>query len=212
MKRPTGDGAPSPRRRSSYRKGIALLVLALVIVASFGTMSMAQPSGCTNLIADSGLETGSGWSITSGGSYAMISNYLAHGGAQSAHLAGVDNANDQLKVALTLLADKPTVTLSFWWRIHTEEESNEFDGLSVVVADAAGNALRSLLTLGSNSAANQWQQQTLDLSEYAGQSIQLQFVAQTDASLITDFFVDDVAVTACGASQTFRVLLPITQR
>jgi kumamolisin len=142
----------------------------------------------------------------------MINNYLAHGGVQSAHLAGVDNAKDQLKVALALPADKPSVTLSFWWRIHTEEESNEFDGLSVVVADAAGNALRSLLTLGSNSAANQWQQQTLDLSEFASQSIQLQFVAQTDSSLVTDFFVDDVAVTACGASQGFQVFLPLTQR
>jgi hypothetical protein len=108
-------------------------------------------------------------------------------------------------------ADKPNVTLSFWWQIQSEEESGEFDGLSVLVS--ANGDQRSLLTLGSANAIDQWQQSTVDLSSYAGQTIQLQFVAQTDSSLVTDFFIDDVTVEACGASAgDFRVFLPLTQR
>jgi hypothetical protein len=117
-----------------------------------------------------------------------------------------------MSIALNLPADKPAVTLSFWWQVQSEEVSGEFDGMTVVAADSAGNLLRSLLTLGSSNAASQWQQSSLDLSEYSGQSIQLKFVAQADSSLVSDFFVDDVAVTACSPNQENRVFLPLTQR
>jgi hypothetical protein len=192
---------------------ISLLVLAALAVASFGSLTIAQPSNCTNLVADSSFESGAGWQSTTSGDYALLGNFQARTGVQAAHLAGIDNANDQLTLPLTLPADKPRVTLTFWWQIQSEEESGEFDGLSVLVADAGGNILRSLLTLGSSSAANQWQQSTVDLSGYTGQSIQLKFAAQTDNTLVTDFFVDDVTVEACGAAAAdFNVFLPLTQR
>src|SRR5689334_18434646 len=116
---------------------IALVVVTLLLVAGLSRMTVAQPADCANLVQDSGLENGSGWSTHSSGNYALLSNYLVHSGAQAAHLAGVDNAADQLSTTLALPADKKTVTLSFWWQIHSEEVSAEFDGLTVLVADAA---------------------------------------------------------------------------
>jgi kumamolisin len=116
-----------------------------------------------------------------------------------------------LSIPLVLPTDKPSVTLSFWWQVQSEEQSGEFDGMSVVAADSQGKPMRSLLTLGSDSTAAQWQQSLVDLSSYSGQAIQLQFVAQTDSSLVTDFFIDDVAVTACSAA-AYQVFLPVTQR
>jgi len=186
--------------------------LAALVIASLSTLAVAQSSNCSNLVADGGFENGAGWQTNTTGSYALLSDFLAHSGARAAHLAGVDSAADQLSIALNLPTDKPAVTLSFWWQVQSEEVSGEFDGMTVVAADSAGNPVRSLLTLGSSSSATQWQQSSLDLSEFSGQSIQVKFVAQADSSLVSDFFVDDVAVTACGPDQEHRVFLPLTQR
>lgn len=199
--------------RAAPGKVTIFLALTLILAAGLGTATVAQTTDCTNLVADSGLESGSGWITEASGSYQIISGFQAHNGANAAHLAGVDNASDQLATTLALPADRPSVTLAFWWQIQSEEESGEFDGITVLVADAAGNPLRSMLTLGSSSASTQWQQTSVDLSEFAGQTIQLKFVAQSDSSLVTDFFIDDVTVNACSASaQGFRLFLPYTDR
>ncbi len=196
--------------RPTLSKSLSLVALVALLVASFGSWAVAQPTNCTNLVADSGFEQGSGWQSSSSGNYALVSNFLTYQGAQAAHLAGVDNATDKLTLLLNLPAAQPNVNLSFWWRVQSEEESGEFDGLTVLVADAAGNPVRSLMALGSANAAAQWQQSSIDLSSFAGQSIQLQFVAQTDSSLVTDFFIDNVQVTACSAQQ-YQLFLPLTQ-
>jgi hypothetical protein len=198
--------------RAAPGKVTIFLALTLILAAGLGTATVAQPADCNNLVADSGLESGSGWATEASGSYQVISGFRSHSGANAAHLAGVDNASDQLATTLALPADRSSVTLTFWWQIQSEEESSEFDGITVLVADAAGNQLRSVLTLGSGSASTQWQQTSVDLSEFAGQTIQLKFVAQTDESLVTDFFIDDVAVTACSGAQGFRLFLPYTDR
>lgn len=212
MFRPNTNRRPHPVRLLPRTRVVSLLVLASLVLAGLGAYSVAQPSNCMTLVDDAAFDSGSGWQSSTSGDYVVASDFLTYRGAGAAHLAGVDNATDQLFTTLTLPADKPEVTLTFWWQIHSEEESGEFDSLTVLVTDLAGNPLRSLLTLGSDSASQQWQQSVLDLSEFAGQSIQLKFLAQTDSSLVTDFFVDDVTVTACGGAAEHRVFLPVTQR
>jgi hypothetical protein len=94
-----------------------------------------------------------------------------------------------------------------------EEKDYLIRSLLAPLGESHGNTLRALLTLGSDSAANLWQQSALDLSGFAGQTIQLKFVAQTDETLVTDFFIDDVEVQACTAiSQGFRLFLPMVDR
>ena len=190
---------------------VALLALAALLVASVSSLAVAQPSNCVNLVSDGSFESGSGWQTSTNGSYALITDFQAHSGVKAAQLAGIDNASDQLPLALNLPADKPAVTVAFWWQVESEEVSGEFDGMTVAAADAAGNLLRSLVTLDSASSGAQWQQSSLDLSEFSGQSIQLKFLAQSDSTLVSDFFVDDVTVSACGAAE-HRVFLPWTQR
>jgi hypothetical protein len=211
MSHPSVRARSQPAHRTIRIRVVALVALAALILATISTFAVAQPSNCTNLVADGGFESGSGWQVATDGSYGLLSDFYARSGAKSAHLGGVDGASDVLSIPLVLPADKPAVTLSFWWHVLSEEQSGEFDGLSVVAADSQGKPMRSLLTLGSDSAATQWQQSLIDLSGYSGQAIQLQFVAQTDSSLVTDFFIDDVAVTACGAA-AYQVFLPVTQR
>lgn len=211
MSHPSVRARSQPAQRTVRTRVVALVALAALLLATVSTFAVAQTSNCANLVADGGFESSSGWQSSTSGSYGLISDFYARSGANAAHLGGIDGANDVLSIPLVLPADKPSVTLSFWWQVQSEEQSGEFDGLSVVAADSQGTPVRSLLTLGSDSAATQWQQSQIDLSSYSGQAIQLKFVAQTDSSLVTDFFIDDVAVTACGAA-AYQVFLPVTQR
>lgn len=206
---PRGHGRPARPSRHLW----VLLVLTLVLAIGVGQISVAQSVSCTQLLADSGLETGSGWNTQTNGSYALFSSNLVYDGQRAAHLAGVNNANDQLSTTLKLPTGKSSLNLSLWWQVGSEDQNSDFDGLSVLITDAAGKTLKSLLTLGGDNVTGNWQQSTLSLNDFAGQTVQLKFWAQTDETLVTDFYLDDVAVTACDtSSQGFNLFLPITKR
>lgn len=172
--------------------------LVLLLTPSVSGVAHAQTDSCTDLVADSSLESGSGWSIKTHGGYTLLSRVQAHTGSGSAYLAGVNNANDLLSTKLVLPVAKTAVTLSFWWKVNSEDRGDVNDRFAVQIVDGNGKTHKSLFTLGSERASNQWQQTTLDLDEFANQQIQLQFVAKTDDTLVTDFFVDDVEVNACA--------------
>ena len=181
---------------SRWQRAICLALLMLLIP---GVTRVAQADSCTDLVADSSLESGSGWSIKTHGGYTVLSTVQAHTGAGSAYLAGVDNADDLLSTKLALPAEQASLMLSFWWKVNSEDRSDVNDKFAVQIIDGTGKMHRNLFTLSSERASNQWQQTTLDLHEFADQSIQLQFAAKTDDALVTDFFVDDVEVNACGS-------------
>jgi hypothetical protein len=181
-----------------WRRALSLALLVF-LMPGVSSVSLAQTGSCADLVADSSLESGSGWAIKTNGGYTLLSTVQAHTGAGSAYLAGVDNANDLLSTILALPGDKSLIVLSFWWKVNSEDRSDVNDKFAVQVVDSAGKAHKSLFTLGSARASNRWQQSRIDLHEFAGQQIQLQFMAKTDDALVTDFFVDDVEVNACAA-------------
>ncbi len=174
------------------------ICLALFLLLTPGVTGVAQADSCTDLVADSSLESGSGWFIKTNGGYTLLSTVQAHTGSGSAYLAGVDHANDMLSTKLALPADQASLVLSFWWKVNSEDRSDVNDKFAVQIVDGAGKTHKNLFTLGSERASNQWQQTTIDLRDFANQQIQLQFAAKTDDALVTDFFVDDVEVNACG--------------
>ncbi|MGQ9490727.1 MAG: hypothetical protein ACUVR4_11630 [Anaerolineae bacterium] len=47
-----------------------------------------------------------------------------------------------------------------------------------------------------------WDQIVADLSAYAGQTVVIQFAGRTDESNVSDFYVDDVSVSACEPTAT----------
>lgn len=173
---------------------------------------MAQASPCTSVLPNGSFESSSGWTLQTQGNYNILSDYVAHSGTQSAYLAGVNNAVDSVSTSVTLPAGQ-RVTMHFWWQVVTEENSGGYDGLSLIVLDGSGNPRQLLFSVGDANAVDTWQQSLVDLSEYAGQTIQLKFQGQSDGSLISDFFLDDVEVTACDMSQFSNwIFLPFTAR
>lgn len=194
----------TPQRNSAHqaspRRWPTLLLCTILMSTALmaAKPQLAQAATCANLVVDSSLENGSGWITKSSGNYPVLSGRLTHSGKQAAYLAGADNAHDLLATVLKLPSGQPTLTLSFWWQIQSQESSRFQDTLTIVLADSQGKALQTLDSLSSRDMSNQWQQHTFTLNKFAGQTVQVQFLAHTDGEAATDFFVDDVEVVACS--------------
>lgn len=188
---------PLPR---SWKIVLIFSVIA-IFTAGLSSRTEAIMPACVNLLANSSLENANQWLAQSNGNYTLLSSALAHSGKQVAYLAGVDNASDLLSTRILLPAHSASLTLQFWWQIHSQEQGRAQDQMAVIIADPEGRPIKYLLSLGSNSASNQWQQQQVDLQEFASQTIELQFAASTDATQPTDFFVDDIEIIGCRGGQ-----------
>jgi hypothetical protein len=163
----------------------------------------AELAGCTELIVNGGFEAGEvGWTQFSAQGLNLISDYNPRTGTMGAYLAGTDNADDRLSQSLILPASPISITLRFWWSIATEETDGAFDTLTVSLLRPDGSLLADLLTADNSAPVNVWQEAVLDLSAYAGQAVTLRFWARTDATLSTDFYLDDVSVLACALGAT----------
>ena len=58
-----------------------------------------------------------------------------------------------------------------------------------------------------------WDDAVFDLTDYAGQSMIIRFLAISDSFDLTDFYLDDISVTACAQpSAPRRTLLPLIIR
>ncbi len=190
---------------------VLVMVTAILAIGAVGPV-MAEADGCQQLLINGDMETNAAWSVETNGAYTPFSNYQAHSGQRSAYLAGVNNAVDVLRQTVSLPANQGT-TLRFWWLINTEESSDGWDGFTVQLASADGAPQRTLFAASERSAGFTWQQTTIDLSEFAGQTVQLLISARTDAILSTDFFVDDMTLTSCDVSNASgNIFFPILRR
>lgn len=200
------------------RRGIALILLIGFTAAALlsrppaaGASLGSSDSVCDERIANGGFEAGStGWSQVSAGGNDLISDYYPHSGTWGAYLGGVNDADDKITQQITLPATAVSITLTVWWAIATEEEGVGFDRMTVSLLKPDQTLLANLLSVDSSATVNVWEQAELDLTDYRGQTVILQIHATTDASNLTDFYVDDVSLTVCRPPIT--VYLPIITR
>jgi hypothetical protein len=148
---------------------------------------------------------GANWTA-GGATFPLITDLHSRSGNFSAELGGVTNSNHSIKQTVTL-PHRP-VLLVFWWEQWTQETapSDLADYLTVNLLKADGSLLKEVARLGVDPDRPPWERAAYDLSAYAGQTVQLQFVARNDATNPTRFFVDDVNIAAC------RVYLPLMRR
>lgn len=180
-----------------------LLGLLLAAVLPRTVPVTAQTAGltlsCLELVQNGGFEQGAaGWQTFSAQGYDLISNFNPHTGSLGAYMGGVNNADDRLSQALTLPAGT-TLTLKAWWYLATAETAGTFDTLTIALTAADGTPLSTLATLGNTALPGQWAELTFDLTAYAGQSVVLRFAARTDQDLISEFYLDDIRLSACAS-------------
>ncbi len=162
----------------------------------------------TQLLQDGDFEAGLPnpyWKTASNRSSSILDNSSipqpnpTHSGAWKAWLGGDNNVQESLWQTITVPSGTASLQVSIWWLVNTNEPSPLVnDRLDVQLRDAtSATILATLYTLYDGDANTVWQQKVISTSPYAGQTIQIAFVADTDASNPTNFFIDDVSVMAC---------------
>jgi hypothetical protein len=115
-------------------------------------------------------------------------------GFYAAWLGGYANAQDSLYQTITIPADATMARLTYWRAISTDETSHPYDFFSSYLSDIYGTQLTSFDVIDDGDADGYWHEVSFDVSNYAGQTVQLWFVATNDALNDTSFFVDDVSL------------------
>lgn len=176
------------------------------VLAGGEVFTVTQAAGATSTasaLVNGDFESGSsGWTQSSGaGAIISSGSAEAHAGSGYAWLGGYNNALDSLHQVVTIPATARSAVVRFWYRIATQEAlATAFDNLSLTIRDpTTGNTLATLAQLSNANATSGWvQSPSFDVSAFKGRTIRLQFTATTDASLITNFLVDDVTLVAAN--------------
>jgi hypothetical protein len=162
--------------------------------------STPTPVACTEVIRNGNFEAGAvTWTQSSSQGFPLIcdeghcgAGLEPHSGGVLAWLAGANREKSRVSQVVSIPAGK-AATLSMWIRIESEDVCR-YDVGYVQVKD--GSRLRTLRTYALCASQNTggWVQDSLDLSQYAGKSIRLDFYAATDSRNVSSLFVDDVSL------------------
>ncbi len=203
---------PRIRRDSTLgRFVLSALLVVLAVLAVFapfrGTataQAQAQGAACQELIVNGGFEQGhTGWATYSSKNYDPISNWYPYSGRYGAWLVSVNDEEGWVSQTVTLPAAR-TLQLSYLWSLYTEENpGGAFDLMKVQLLRVDGALVATLAAYNNDSADIWvWNPVTIDLSAYAGQTLQLRFWGKNDANEPSSFFVDDVSIEACDGGGT----------
>ncbi|GGO84101.1 hypothetical protein GCM10011584_00860 [Nocardioides phosphati] len=161
--------------------------------ATFSWAVAPAPTACTGQkLGNPGFETGTAapWTVSDA---SIINNNTAkpaRTGTWDAWLGGYGSAvTDTLKQTVSVPAGCKA-TFTFWLAIDSAEGTRRaYDTLTV----KAGST--TLATYSNRNKGGGYQQRTVDLSGFAGQTVTLSFTSIEDSSRQTSFVVDDTAVT-----------------
>jgi len=167
------------------------------------TPAPTQPGPTKSLIQNGNFERGSNsWQEYSAGGYEIVDSTRPHTGSYSAYLCGYSYCDDSISQDFTVPAHASRISVSYWWYGATNRTSHSCrDSFTVEVLDSSGTAIGKVQNACNTNATRSWKQVTFDvtsiLSNYAGQSVTLDFSATTSFSIATSaFYVDDVVVNA----------------
>ncbi|MFJ5924563.1 M4 family metallopeptidase [Kitasatospora sp. NPDC092948] len=146
--------------------------------------------GGGNALVNGGFEQGAtGWT-QSANDITNSTQQAPHGGSWYAWMMGYGYAaSETLAQNNIAVPSSGSPKLTFWLKVTTQETgTTPYDTLKVNVNGT------TLATYSNANASAGYVQKTVDLSAYRGQTVNLQFAGQEDASLPTVFLLDDVNV------------------
>lgn len=129
------------------------------------------------------MDSGAAWEQKAGDGEALIVDGHARLGD---HDEGRDVLRQKIRVG-------DNSRLSFDLRIETNELRHPSDRLLVVLAKRDGERF-AVLERYSDADAGGWRRETVNLSEFAGRSVYLSFIAKTDPVLRSAFYLDKVSL------------------
>ncbi|WP_026425614.1 M28 family peptidase [Actinokineospora inagensis] len=156
------------------------------------TVGNTNPGNCSgsNVIVNGGFESGtSPWTTTSGVIDASAQE-APRSGNYKAWLNGWGSTRtDSAAQTVTIPAGCSNSTLTYWLHVTTDEnEAVAYDKLTVTVG---GQTVAGYSNLNANGG---YEQRTINVGQFAGQSVSIKFTGIEDQSLQTSFLIDDVAL------------------
>ena len=153
------------------------------------------------ILRNGGFETGySYWTVGGPGDH-VVTSEDRYNGSYSLLLGfkyqpNVADGRDYAYQLITIPSYASNVRLSFWYHLFTED-SDHFDSFEVYIAPVGGDPVLVFRKGGVNYPGWEeygWEQKTIDLSAYAGQSIYVYFsvVNRYDILYKTYCYIDDV--------------------
>ncbi|GAB4170198.1 MAG: hypothetical protein Kow0020_04360 [Wenzhouxiangellaceae bacterium] len=177
------------------------------------------------------MESGAtGWATAGTGSTWQLQGAQVQSGANAWHAVDVDSVTDQYLIspAISLPAANAAHTLQFWNRQVMEDRAGGcYDGGLVEVSVDAGATWQPLpasamltdpydgpISSGFSNPAGgldawcgdpqDWLNSVVDVSAYAGQTVQFRFRLATDSSVGREgWYIDDVKVQSCATESLF---------
>ncbi len=198
------------RRRMLVLSCSLVAALLLALIAGLAPTNTLAQAGCQELLINGGFENGhDGWVEYSSQHFELIDPFYPHTGAKSVWLAANNNEEDWIAQTVQLPGNAGSLQLNYWWAVYTTENpGGAFDFLRVQLMRVDGTLLTTLNTYSNDSAESWlWNNANVDVSSYAGQTVQLRFYGKNDANNETSFFVDDVSLQTCTSGGT---VTPVT--
>ncbi|MEU0053821.1 M1 family aminopeptidase [Streptomyces sp. NPDC006309] len=182
----------------------ALTVAAVAALVLPGTPAAAGPASApaacapAQVITDPGFENGtSPWTQSPSTVITSRSGQSAHGGSSYAWLDGAGSTRtDTLGQSVTIPSGCATATLGFWLHTDTAETTTSvaYDKLT---AKIGSTTLATYSNLDENTG---YVHKTIDVSSFAGQTVNLSFTGTEDSSLQTSFVLDDITLDTSGGT------------
>jgi uncharacterized protein YkwD len=107
-----------------------------------------------------------------------------------ARLGDYDNGRDELRQKIRV---GQNTQLAYGIKITSEEPLPPFDRLLVRLTNEEGKQIDVLEKYGGDDAGG-WRRDRVDLSRFAGRTVYLSFLAETDQAGLTAFYVDEVVL------------------
>ena len=199
------------QRQSAAVWLLLLLLIGVPLLGAAPPAAAAPAAPQAELITNGGFDAGAtGWTQYSSAGSTLIGAYCPGTRTNCAWFGAKNNTEDRLSQKITIPAGV-SARLSFWWTLETDELGTAADTFRVNLLNSTGGLIRTLATF-DNSTLDEytWDNPVFDISSYAGQTVQVQFVGKTDAINASSFWLDDVSVQTGGAYKKTR--LPYIRR
>lgn len=185
-----------------------------------------EPGICYELIRNGDFEEEpSAWTQSSSQGFELICTKASCGegmqpysGDGVAWLGGGNSERSRLSQSFTLPADQPA-TLNYWYWIESEDYCNhDYGYIQIYTDDLVLTAKR--YSLCNETRTGGWVPESINLNDFAGKRVRLEFYVATDMTKMSNMFLDDISLrtgaiceeaAAAGASTVVEVLTPLNE-
>lgn len=189
-----------------------------VVIVNFG--NVPQTCAIQDFSFEQGPPPASGWTLTANNSCGRIGNHssvwginTAHHGVNSYWAAGYCSgtpSTDSVTQTITVPTGSGNQSLTFWLLSYrpSADDPTPDDYFRVLINNTVIYSRN--MTQVNNTYPN-WLQITLNLSAYAGSTVQLRFTGVSSGTLTGNVLVDEIRLGACGTAQSFDDAPPVFQ-